>query len=688
MDRPTDTSPPELSSARSGRLAAVTVALIVVVAVLAAVDLTQGTAGVGPLQLWHALVGRADQGDTAVVLSSRLPRMFAGILVGVALGAAGATLQAISRNVLAAPDTLAVNAGAYVALTLTAVTGFSVPLLASSAVAFAGGLVAALAVLALSGLGTGTVRLVLAGSALALGLGSITEALILLFPENAVGLFQWGQGSISQSGPDGVTQMAPAVVIGLLGLLVIARRIDVLGLGDDAAQSLGVAVGSTRVTAVVLAVLLSAAAVTLAGPIGFVGLCAPALLRPFGRRIPGLLRARAFLPLSGLVGAGLVLTADVGLRAAVGADTAVSAPTGVVTSLVGAVFLVALALRARDSGAVTPTDRHRVVTGTRFVITVALLVAVVIAISIVAVLLGDTKLLLGDVVNWAQGRAGRTVSYVLETRLPRVLGSLAAGAALALAGTLVQAVTRNPLAEPGLLGVTGGAGLGAVLLVTTIPAVSSWGIAGAAFLGAALAATVVFGLAARGGFQQNRLVLIGIGVQAGTTALISLLIVLTDPFNATKALIWLSGSTYGRTMTDVLPVALVLLAVLAILAVRYHQLDLIGVDEDTPRLLGLRLAPVRLLFLGLSVLLTGTAVAAVGAIGFVGLIAPHAARALVGRRHARVIPVSLLLGAILVATADVLGRTVIAPAQLGTGLLTAVIGTPYFIWLLWHSRRA
>jgi ABC-type Fe3+-siderophore transport system permease subunit len=272
--------------------------------------------------------------------------------------------------------------------------------------------------------------------------------------------------------------------------------------------------------------------------------------------------------------------------------------------------------------------------------------------------------------------------------LPRVIGSLAAGAALALAGTLVQAVTRNPLAEPGLLGVTGGAGLGAVLLVTTIPAVSSWGIAGAAFLGAALAATVVFGLAARGGFQQNRLVLIGIGVQAGTTALISLLIVLTDPFNATKALIWLSGSTYGRTMTDVLPVALVLLAVLAILAVRYHQLDLIGVDEDTPRLLGLRLAPVRLLFLGLSVLLTGTAVAAVGAIGFVGLIAPHAARALVGRRHARVIPVSLLLGAILVATADVLGRTVIAPAQLGTGLLTAVIGTPYFIWLLWHSRRA
>lgn len=674
-------------SGRSSRLAAVTVVMLLTVVTLAVVDIAQGTAGIGPAQLWSALVGRADQGDTAVVLSSRLPRMFTGILVGVALGAAGGALQAISRNVLAAPDTLAVNAGAYLALTLVAVTGISVPLPASSAVAFVGGLLAALVVLALSGLGTGTVRLVLAGSALALGLGSVTQALILLFPERTVGLYQWGQGSISQVGPDGVTQMAPMVVAGLLGLLLVARRIDALGLGDDAAAGLGVPVASTRVTTVVLAVLLSAAAVTLAGPIGFVGLCAPALIRPLVRHVPGLARARAFLPLAGLLGAGLVLASDVVLRAVVGAQTSVKAPTGVVTSLVGAVFLIVLAFRARDGGTTTPTDRHRVVTGPRFLVTLLLLTAVLIAVTIAAVLLGDTKLLLGDVVNWAQGRAGRTVGYVLETRLPRVLGALLAGAALALAGTLVQAVTRNPLAEPGLLGVTGGAGLGAVLLVTSVPLAGSWSLAGAAFAGAVAAAAIVFGLAARSGFQQNRLVLIGVGVATATTALISLLIVLTDPFNATKALTWLSGSTYGRTTADVVPVAVVLLATLVVLAGRHHQLDLVGVDEDTPRLLGIRLARSRLLFLGLGVLLTATAVAAVGAIGFVGLIAPHAARNLVGRRHVRVIPVALLLGAILVATADVLGRTVIAPAQLGTGLLTAVIGAPYFLWLLWPSRR-
>lgn len=192
---------------------------------------------------------------------------------------------------------------------------------------------------------------------------------------------------------------------------------------------------------------------------------------------------------------------------------------------------------------------------------------------------------------------------------------------------------------------------------------------------------------ARGGFQQNRLVLVGVGVAAGTTALISLLIVLTDPFNATKALTWLSGSTYGRTVPDVLPLAAVLVVGIAVAAVRHRELDLVSLDEDTPRLLGLRLSRGRLGFLVVSVLLTATAVAAAGTIGFVSLVAPHAARALVGRRHTRVLPVAVLLGAVLVCAADLLGRTVIAPAQLGAGLMTAVIGTPYFLYVLVRSRR-
>ncbi|MFJ6944519.1 iron ABC transporter permease [Streptomyces wuyuanensis] len=677
---------PSTAPSRTGA-AAVTAALLLLLAALAVVDITQGTAAVGAPEVWKALTGRAEPDDASVVIASRLPRMTAGLLVGAVLGMAGAALQAVSRNVLASPDTLAVNAGSYLALGLAAVTGVSLPLFASSGVAFAGGLVAAAVVLGLSGLGTGTVRLVLAGSALMLGLTAVTESLLLLFPQQTEGLYRWNQGSISQNGFDGVLQMVPLAVVGLVGLLLVARRLDALALGEDAARGLGVPVRATRVSVVVLASLLSAAAVTLAGPIGFVGLCAPALVRPLARRFRAYSRSRAGIPVAGLAGAVLVLGSDVLLRAVVPADVAVAVPTGVATSLVGAVFLIVMAARIRDGAGPAAADRLRIRSRTVFLSTTAVLVAVLVGVAIAAVLLGDSKLLLGDVLNWAQGRAGRTVEFVLDTRVPRVLAALCAGAALALAGTLVQAVTRNPLAEPAILGVSGGAALGAVLLVTTVTTAGSWSVAGAAFAGAAASSVVVFGLAARGGFQQNRLVLVGFGVATGSAALISLLIVLTDPFNATKALTWLSGSTYGRNLVDVVPLAAVL-AVGAVFAVsRRTELDLVSLDEDTPRLLGLDLARGRLGFLVLSVLLTATAVAAAGTIGFVGLVAPHAARALVGRQHVRVVPVAMLLGASLVCVADLLGRTVIAPAQLGAGLMTAVIGTPYFLQLLVRTRR-
>ncbi|MGV9691546.1 iron ABC transporter permease [Streptomyces sp. NPDC003444] len=682
----TPSTRPKTVTSRRGA-AAVTAALVLLVAGLALVDVTQGTAAVGGAEVWKALTGRADPADASVVVASRLPRAVAGLLVGAALGMAGSALQAVSRNVIASPDTLAVNAGSYLALGIAAVTGVSLPLFATSGIAFAGGLAAAAVVLGLSGLGAGTVRLVLAGSALTLGLTAVTEGLLLLFPRETEGLYQWNQGSISQSGFDGVLQMAPVALAAVAGLLLLARRVDALALGDDAARGLGVPVRSTRVTAVVLTALLSAAAVTLAGPIGFVGLCAPALVRALARRTPRLHRSRTGLPVAGLVGAVLVLGSDVLLRAVIPADVAVAVPTGVVTSLVGAVFLIVMAARVKDTAGTTPVDRLRIRSRTVFLVTTGALVVVLVGVAVAAVLLGDSKLLLGDVVNWAQGRAGRTVTFVLDTRVPRVLAALLAGAALALAGTLVQAVTRNPLAEPNILGVSGGGALGAVLLVTTVPLAGSWSVAGAAFAGSAVSSVLVFGLAARGGFQQNRLVLIGFGTATASAALISLLIVLTDPFNATKALTWLSGSTYGRTLPDSVPLAVVLTVGLVVAVLRRAELDLVSLDEDTPRLLGLDLGRGRLGFLVLSVLLSATAVAAAGTIGFVGLVAPHAARALVGRRHVRVVPVAVLLGAALVCAADLVGRTVIAPAQLGAGLMTAVIGTPYFLHLLVRSRR-
>jgi iron complex transport system permease protein len=237
-----------------------------------------------------------------------------------------------------------------------------------------------------------------------------------------------------------------------------------------------------------------------------------------------------------------------------------------------------------------------------------------------------------------------------------------------------------------LLGITAGAGVGAVILITFVPLAGVWLMSGVAGTGALIAFAIVYGLSWRGGLSSDRLVLIGIGVWAGGFAIITFIIVGFDPWNTGKALTWLSGSTYGRTPEQIVPVALALLAFIPIAVLARRELDLLALDDDTPRVLGVPLERARLLLLGGAALVTSTAVSAVGVIAFVGLVAPHAARALVGARHSRTLPMAALLGALLVSLADTVGRTVIAPAQIPAGLVTALIGTPYFVWLLWRSR--
>lgn len=681
---------PDGSGVRRLRLGALFAIGLVLAGVLSAVHLTQGTAGVGGSDLLAFLTGSGDDQSGAVLVSSRMPRLLAGLLVGVALGVAGAVMQTVARNVLASPDTLAVNAGAYLAIVVAAAFGVTLPLLAQGLIAFAGGLAAAALVLGLSvGGGSGTVRLVLAGSAIALALTALTTVLILLFTEETTGMYAWSAGSLAQTGLDGVSRFGPVVAVVVVGLLLLAPRLDLLLLGDDAASVLGLRVRGTQLAAILLAVLLSAASVTVAGPIGFVGLAAPALVRLLATRVAGLQRHRMLLPASALMGVIVVLGADVLLRMLFGGQAGVDVPTGVVTSLFGAVFLVLLARRM--SGAVDhapgTTQGRTTSKRTRRVILAALAVGLV-TLSVLSLMFGDTKLLGGDLLNWVTGQSGPLVSFVMDTRLPRVLAAVFAGAALALSGTIVQAVARNPLAEPGILGVTGGAGLGAAVVITLAPVASFWLVTVGGLTGAALASALVFGLAASGGLNSHRLILIGIGVSAAAAALVSMVIISTDPYNGAKALTWLSGSTYGRTLPQLVPLAVALSVSIPVLGAIHRELDILAQDDDTPRLLGIRLGRTRLLLLAVSVVLAASAVAAVGVIGFVGLVAPHAARALVGGRHHLVLPTAALLGALLVCAADTLGRTVIAPAQLPAGLLTALVGAPYFVWLLWRSRRS
>ncbi|WP_227991942.1 iron ABC transporter permease [Microbacterium sp. CBA3102] len=653
------------------------VALAVVLFAVACWHLTQGTSG-------------AVFADPDVLWGSRVPRLAAGIAVGVALGVAGILLQSLARNALASPDTLGVTAGSYLAVTALAAFGIAVPVWASGAVAFAGGLFAAGIVLGLAGgAGSSTTRLILAGTALALAFQACTSTLLILFDEETKGLLAWGSGSLSQLGLTAFLQAAPVVVVVTGAALLLARRLDILALGDDTASSLGVPIRSTRAIGILLAVTLTAVSVTLAGPMGFVGLCAPVLARLLSRVVPSLNRHLLLIPAAGLLGAIVVILSDALLRAIIGAEAAILIPTGVATTLLGAIVLVLMARRLRDAGPTRepPRVRFGVRSRLRFRIALAVVVLGVVGVLLLGLLAGHTWLLTGDIALWLQGEAPPVIAFALDERAPRIVAALVAGGALALSGTIIQGVSRNPLADPSILGVTGGAGLGAVLVITSAVSSTAGMIAGAV-AGALLAFALVYLLSWRGGLNADRFLLIGIGVSYFSVSLTTFFLLRSNPWDTPKIYTWLSGTTYGRVWDQVLPLALVLVIALPFVVMSRRELDVLALDEDTPRLVGIRLEPVRLTLLVVAAVLAALSVTAIGVIGFVGLVAPHAARALVGATHARVIPVAVLLGGLLVGVADTIGRTVIAPAQLPAGLVVALIGAPYFVWLLWRSRDA
>lgn len=691
---PARSAPPPAERGDAPAGAAVLAVLLVATVLVGLWHLTQGTSGVGVGDLLRHLAGaREDTGGAPVgeiLTGSRLPRLLAGVAVGFALGCAGTLLQSVTHNSLASPDTLAVSAGSYFAVTVVAALGLAVPLWASGAVAFAGGLVAAALVLLLAGRAAGTsgTRLILAGSAMAMALDSATGMLLILFNQNTTGLYAWGSGSLAQVNIDASVRAIPLVVV-VLGLaLALSRRLDVMNLGDDAASTLGVPIRSTRVVAVVCAVLLTSTSVTLAGPMAFVGLGAPVLARLIAGKVRAVRRHLVLIPAAGLLGALLILLADAILRAVQGADAAASIPTGVPTALLGSVVIVVLALRLRDTGRLRQPPRARVAARSRraYLLVVSGAAALLAAAVLVAVLAGSLWLRAGDIVLWVQGTAPDLIGQALDDRVPRVTAAVLAGAALGLAGSVVQSTVRNPLAEPGILGISAGAGLGAAAVVTS-------GLGGgqpvliAVAVAAALATFAVIALLAwRGGFLPDRFVLIGIGMGYGLSSVTTFLLLRADPYNTPRIFTWLSGTTYGRTFSDVVPVAVALALALPVLLSMRHRLDLLAVDEDTPRIVGVRVERTRLSALAIAAVLAALSVIAVGVVGFVGLVAPHLARSLVGARQGRAIPVAMLLGGLLVCVADALGRTVVAPAQVPAGLMIALVGAPYFVRVLRQSR--
>ncbi|MFJ6636543.1 FecCD family ABC transporter permease [Streptomyces sp. NPDC091376] len=276
-------------------------------------------------------------------------------------------------------------------------------------------------------------------------------------------------------------------------------------------------------------------------------------------------------------------------------------------------------------------------------------------------------------------------TIVIDVRLPRVLLAAVVGAGLSVSGMALQALVRNPLADPMLLGVSSGASVGAVLvLVLGVTLFGVFSLPVAAFLGALAALVAVYLLARSGGRMTTvRLVLAGVAMAEVLSAVASFLVVTSDdPHKTQSALRWMLGGLAGTTWTSVwIPVVAVLAGTAVLLGV-CRSLNLLLAGEEAAAALGLDVHRFRGALFTVVALMIGTVVAVSGQIGFVGLIMPHVVRLLVGADHRRALPAAALLGAAFLIAADLAARTLMSPEEIPVGILTALVGGPFFLWLM------
>jgi iron complex transport system permease protein len=299
---------------------------------------------------------------------------------------------------------------------------------------------------------------------------------------------------------------------------------------------------------------------------------------------------------------------------------------------------------------------------------------------------GEFPLPLGDVLATLAGDGHQADRFiVIDVRLPRALVAALAGAALSVSGAIFQILVRNPLASPDIIGITGGASLAAVTVF--VLGASAALVPLAAFGGALVASALLYALAWRGGLSPYRLVLVGIGVEALGTAGIFYVLIRGRIEDVHQAAVWLVGSLNSRAFTDVWPLVAGLAVLAPVVALLARSLDALALGEDQARALGVRVERARLGLVVAAAGLAAIAVAAAGPMVFVAFIAPHIARVLTRASGAAVLPAAALCGALLVLASDLVGRLLLSPTEIPVGIVTSVLGAPFFLWLLYRASR-
>ncbi|EGG31345.1 FecCD family ABC transporter permease [Paenibacillus sp. HGF5] len=328
---------------------------------------------------------------------------------------------------------------------------------------------------------------------------------------------------------------------------------------------------------------------------------------------------------------------------------------------------------------------------TRKIMSVSMiLLLTIIAVFLVSLNMGTMKIPLAEVVKAFNGTGSeQNYTVLMHFRLPRMVIAILIGAGIAVSGAILQSVSRNALADPGILGINSGAGLAVVLYIFYFQGSSfSSGIWSvyimpfAALVGAFLAAFLIYSLAWKQGVTPIRLVLVGIGINAAFGALIIVFQLMMDPNNFMQATIWLSGSIWGASWEYVVAILPWILFLVPWAVYKSQNLNVLNLGDHTAAGLGVTVERERRTLLFISVALAGACVAVGGGIAFLGLVAPHLARKLVGPRHQGMLPVSALLGSLVLLVADMIGKNLMAPSEIPVGLVVSCLGAPYFIYLL------
>ncbi|WP_195576425.1 FecCD family ABC transporter permease [Paenibacillus sp. 1001270B_150601_E10] len=319
----------------------------------------------------------------------------------------------------------------------------------------------------------------------------------------------------------------------------------------------------------------------------------------------------------------------------------------------------------------------------------AVLLTIWIVLALLSLMLGDQMIPLNRAWQALMGQGSSDELFIIQSlRAPRLIMAFLVGAALAVSGAVLQAVIRNPLAAPDVIGISGGASVGALAFITYLSSYASiYWMPVASIIGAFLAAGLVYWLAWRDGVHPLRLVLVGIGISSLLSALTSFMLVFSPSYSATSSYIWLTGTIYGSSWTEVIVLLPWVICFMLLLYVYRGAMNVQLLGDELAVGLGSRVQRNRLLLIAISVGLAGAAVSVGGVIGFVGLIAPHMARKLVGPVSWRLLPVAALTGGAVVALADLVARTAFLPLDIPVGVFTSGIGAPFFIYLLYRTRN-